>query len=156
MSCEYDCMLEHIMRCVLMTPLGVPVDPEVNRIFATVSGPTCANALSARVVGFVSQRLRKLVAFKAGVAAVTSSGPDIPSRITVGDALPLAIRPTFAQEGRVRCRSSPMFQPVADAARVRAQVLRAFKHDGAVGARCATHRRPGDRKPVRWTVFSES
>ena len=29
--------LAHIMRCVLMTPLGNPVEPEVNRYFATVS-----------------------------------------------------------------------------------------------------------------------
>ena len=33
------CWLEHSIRCVLITPFGVPVDPEVNRIFATVSGP---------------------------------------------------------------------------------------------------------------------
>ncbi len=38
------CWLEHIMRWVLMTPLGSPVEPEVNRILATVSGPTRANA----------------------------------------------------------------------------------------------------------------
>ena len=28
------------MRWVLVTPLGCPVEPEVNRIFATLSGPT--------------------------------------------------------------------------------------------------------------------
>src|SRR5215467_9482089 len=33
------------MRWVLITPFGIPVDPEVNRIFATVSGPTRAKAL---------------------------------------------------------------------------------------------------------------
>ncbi len=27
----------HIMRCVWITPLGMPVEPEVNRNFATVS-----------------------------------------------------------------------------------------------------------------------
>src|SRR6186713_1165066 len=31
---------EQSIRCVLMTPFGFPVDPEVNRIFAMVSGPT--------------------------------------------------------------------------------------------------------------------
>ena len=41
------------MRCVLTTPLGVPVDPEVNSSFATVSAPMAAKArataLSSRV-----------------------------------------------------------------------------------------------------------
>jgi len=37
---------EVIMRWVLMTPLGVPVEPEVNRSFAIVSGPTFAFAAS--------------------------------------------------------------------------------------------------------------
>ena len=36
--------LAHIMRWVLITPLGWPVEPEVKRILATVSGPTRANA----------------------------------------------------------------------------------------------------------------
>src|SRR5438093_12660707 len=64
------CMLEHIMRCVLMTPLGVPVEPDVKRIFATVSGPTSAKALTARAVGTVSQRLLKAVAFDIASPAV--------------------------------------------------------------------------------------
>ena len=34
------------MRWVLMTPFGCPVEPEVKRIFATVSGPTSACAAS--------------------------------------------------------------------------------------------------------------
>ena len=29
------------MRWVLITPLGMPVEPEVNRNLAMVSGPTC-------------------------------------------------------------------------------------------------------------------
>ncbi len=33
---------EHSMRWVLMTALGFPVEPEVNRNFAMVSGVTCA------------------------------------------------------------------------------------------------------------------
>ena len=41
-SCAHACWFEHSMRCVLITPLGAPVDPEVKRIFATVSGPTLA------------------------------------------------------------------------------------------------------------------
>ncbi|GAB1414139.1 hypothetical protein MASR1M97_28750 [Candidatus Desulfobacillus denitrificans] len=36
------CWLEQSMRWVLMTPFGSPVEPEVNRNFATLSGPTAA------------------------------------------------------------------------------------------------------------------
>ena len=32
------CWLADSIRCVFSTPFGAPVDPEVNRIFATVSG----------------------------------------------------------------------------------------------------------------------
>ena len=39
------------MRWVLTTPLGMPVDPEVNSTFATVSGPTLACAASTAAVG---------------------------------------------------------------------------------------------------------
>ena len=42
------------MRWVLMTPLGWPVEPEVNRILATVSGPTLAKAASTAGVGRTS------------------------------------------------------------------------------------------------------
>ena len=35
------------MRWVLITPFGVPVEPEVNRNFAIVSGPTMACAASS-------------------------------------------------------------------------------------------------------------
>ena len=45
------------MRWVLMTPLGWPVEPEVNRIFAMVSGPTSACAASTAGVGGVSHQL---------------------------------------------------------------------------------------------------
>ena len=43
-----------IIRWVLMTPLGVPVEPEVNRSFAIVSGPTFARARSTSAVGIVA------------------------------------------------------------------------------------------------------
>ena len=44
---------EHIMRWVLITPFGMPVEPEVNRNFAIVSGPTLACAASTAAVGTV-------------------------------------------------------------------------------------------------------
>src|SRR5215212_5364958 len=34
------CWFEQSILWVLITPLGMPVEPEVNRIFAIVSGPT--------------------------------------------------------------------------------------------------------------------
>ena len=43
-TCAFDSWLAHNMRCVLMTPLGSPVEPEVNRNFAIVSGPVASNA----------------------------------------------------------------------------------------------------------------
>ena len=45
------------MRWVLMTPLGLPVEPEVNRIFATVSGARRENATSSVDPGLVSSSL---------------------------------------------------------------------------------------------------
>ena len=40
------CWFEQSMRCVLITPFGLPVEPEVNRNLAMVSGPTRAAAAS--------------------------------------------------------------------------------------------------------------
>src|SRR3569833_1789898 len=42
--------LEHSIRCVVITPFGLPVEPEVNKIFTTVSGVTRACAASTAVV----------------------------------------------------------------------------------------------------------
>ena len=41
--------LAHSMRCVLITRFGEPVEPEVNRNLAIVSGPTAACAASTAV-----------------------------------------------------------------------------------------------------------
>ena len=41
------------MRCVLTTPFGAPVEPDVNRIFAIESGPSRANASSTAAVALV-------------------------------------------------------------------------------------------------------
>ncbi len=67
----------HSMRWVLMTPLGLPVEPEVNRIFAMVSGPTLACARIDRVgrladEQFGEQRRRPLA---GGLAVTTISTP---------------------------------------------------------------------------------
>ena len=62
------------MRWVLMTPLGWPVEPEVNRIFATVSGPTRACAASTADAGTASANVANVVAGRsAGAFAVTAT-----------------------------------------------------------------------------------
>ena len=63
---------EHSMRWVLMTPLGFPVEPEVNRIFATVSGPTLAWAASTAWVGCAASRSANSVAGRSPAFAVTT------------------------------------------------------------------------------------
>ena len=42
------------MRWVLITAFGVPVEPEVNRNFAIVSGPTAAKAFATASVSGVA------------------------------------------------------------------------------------------------------
>ena len=63
------CWFAHSMRCVLMTPLGSLVEPEVNRNLAIVSGPTAACAASTAAVGAVASRRAN------GVLARPSSAP---------------------------------------------------------------------------------
>src|SRR5215471_21705729 len=43
-TCRFICELQQIMPCVLITALGTPVEPEVNRNLAIVSRPTRAAA----------------------------------------------------------------------------------------------------------------
>ena len=52
--CRIICWLLHSIRWVLITPFGSLVEPEVNRNFAIVSGPTCACAASTAAVGAVA------------------------------------------------------------------------------------------------------
>src|SRR5207245_9498574 len=52
-ACASICWFAHSMRWVLITPFGDPVEPEVNRIFATDSGFTFANSLSIVETGLV-------------------------------------------------------------------------------------------------------
>ena len=50
------------MRWVLMTAFGVPVEPEVNRNFAIVSGVTAAKAFATSGVSGVAAIARKEIA----------------------------------------------------------------------------------------------
>ena len=60
-----------------MTPLGFPVEPEVNRIFATVSGPTLAWAASTASVGSLKIRSANNVEGRlpSGLAVTAISTP---------------------------------------------------------------------------------
>src|SRR5581483_8439507 len=66
---------EHSMRWVLITPLGWPVEPEVNRNFATLSGPTLAWAASTAAVAWVAVSSANIVLGRVsgGLAATTTS-----------------------------------------------------------------------------------
>ena len=57
---------EHHMRWVLITPFGMPVEPDVNRNFAIVSGPTFSCASSTASVGIVAASRSNEVDFRAG------------------------------------------------------------------------------------------
>ena len=70
--CSAIIWLAHIIRCVLMTPFGMPVEPEVNSTLATVSGPTAANARSTALVGVAAEQLRQ----QRGAHALRRIGAD--------------------------------------------------------------------------------
>src|SRR4051794_16191857 len=52
--CALACWLEVSIRWVLITAFGVPVEPEVNRNFAMLSGPTAAKAAATADVSEVA------------------------------------------------------------------------------------------------------
>src|SRR5947199_9522393 len=60
--CALACWLDVSMRWVLMTAFGVPVEPEVNRNFAMVSGPTAAKASATAGVSGITAMLRNEIA----------------------------------------------------------------------------------------------
>ena len=69
------------MRWVLMTPLGWPVEPDVNMNFAIVSGPTLAKASSTASVGGVFSSSENSVARRPGgglrTTTISTSGGTI-------------------------------------------------------------------------------
>src|SRR3954451_10763874 len=68
--CALGCWLEVSMRWVLITAFGVPVEPEVNRNFAIVWGPTAAKASSTASVSGVDAICRNDIASRS-VTALT-------------------------------------------------------------------------------------
>ena len=59
------------MRCVLMTAFGVPVEPEVNRNFAMVSGVMAAKAFATADVSDVAATDRNEIAPSLSVSPCT-------------------------------------------------------------------------------------
>ena len=59
------------MRWVLITAFGVPVDPEVNRNFAMVSGVTAAKAVSTSGVSGVAAMARNEIASVSSMYPLT-------------------------------------------------------------------------------------
>ena len=74
MAVEIITWLQVIMRCVLMTALGIPVEPDVKRNFAGASGSTAASAFSTASVGTVASMSSKVSEANpaAGLRATTS------------------------------------------------------------------------------------
>src|SRR5262245_21462014 len=75
-SCErIIAWFEHHMRCVLITALGVPVEPEVNRNLTMVSGPTLAWAATAAAVDVGADIVSNNVGVRpgSGLRATTTS-----------------------------------------------------------------------------------
>jgi hypothetical protein len=66
--------LAHIIRCVLRTPFGRPVEPDVSRILPTVSGPIAARRRSTSGPAFVATQSARRSAPAAG-ALVTRVRP---------------------------------------------------------------------------------
>jgi hypothetical protein len=75
------CWFEQSMRWLLITPLGLPVEPEVKRILATVSGPTAAKRSSTAEPGATAGSAAKRVSPPAGLALTTSSAPPISAKV---------------------------------------------------------------------------
>src|SRR5258707_15789843 len=96
------------MRWVLTTPMGGPVEPEVKRILAMVSGPTAAKRASTSGPGGLASSSRKGVVAKpaGGLAPTTISNgqgspansavPELPAAALPG-GLPNAAGPRAAQ-----------------------------------------------------------
>ena len=98
------------IRCVLITPFGAPVEPDVNRTLAIVSALTRAWASSTSAVGDVSVSARKLIDCRSGNAVHETTSTPGPS-----DKLASA----FANRGPSSANTSPGCMAAHTAASVR-------------------------------------
>ena len=91
--CASCCWLADSMPCVLMTPFGSPVEPEVKRNFATVSARRDAAACSRAGPGRVRSRESKPVTPSMfavlRLATISAFGPPF---------VPLFVRPRAARD----------------------------------------------------------
>src|ERR1700686_2415343 len=69
--CALACWLEVSMRWVLITAFGVPVEPEVNRNFAIVSGVIAANAFATSGVAGEAATARNEMALLSRASLLT-------------------------------------------------------------------------------------
>jgi hypothetical protein len=77
-ACRIICWFAASIRYVLSTPFGVPVDPEVNRIFATASGLSPSKAACTPGPGTVAHR------------SASSSAPGLVPEETIAGIAPSA------------------------------------------------------------------
>src|ERR1700704_2103688 len=70
--CALACWLEVSMRWVLITAFGVPVEPEVNRNFAIVSGPMAAKAFATVAVSGVAVTVRNEIVSLLSASPLTT------------------------------------------------------------------------------------
>jgi hypothetical protein len=71
--CRIICWLLQSIRCVLITPFGSLVEPDVNRNFAIVSGPICACARSTATVGAVRRSDSKVSVARPSICPSVST-----------------------------------------------------------------------------------
>src|ERR1700704_3789620 len=69
--CALACWLEVSMRWVLITAFGVPVEPEVNRNLAIVSGVIAAKAFATSGVSGVVAMARKAIVSLSAATPLT-------------------------------------------------------------------------------------
>ena len=111
-SWRMACWFEQSIRWVLTTPFGLPVDPDVKRIFAIVSGPTATLARSSEAPGAVLRRSLTVVAFGA-LFFVTSGTPG--QRGRDGAAAKRAGSSTYATPGPTTSTIARSFAKSRDA-----------------------------------------
>src|SRR6476659_5151057 len=72
----------HSIRCVLITALGDPVEPDVNRNLAMVSGPTVAWAWSTACDGSALSSENRVLRVGSGFRPTTTSTSPVSAALT--------------------------------------------------------------------------
>src|SRR5580658_5705131 len=115
--------LEQSMRCVVTTPFGLPVEPDVNKTLAIVSGVTRECASSTAAEGEASANSwNEVERSDAGGVTVTSSVHE--SRTSESGSSKAAPSAANTREGSNRCQRYLSVVSSADAS----------EYEGAMGA----------------------